>query len=149
MQSFKVFTPLLWAAILAFGAFSCSGTQSSVTGSNGISGNCSTNEAQIAVYDTFLQNLCGCQEPATEAIPPANLTCTVSSGTTVLFWFFNNDNLRHQIISTSQPTFQPSSLFDPSSGSPIITHVVTLTDPGTYNYQDVFNSGMNGTFIVQ
>jgi len=147
MRSFKLYAPLFLAAALLLSTSSCD-EQSSVTGPSGASGECAQGEAQLVVYDTFIQNLCGCQEPREEVFPPNSLTCTVSTGTTVLFWYLAT-NLPHQIQSTAQPTFPTSPLYDPNSSNPVPTHVVTLSAPGNYEFEDVYNRAINGTIIVQ
>jgi hypothetical protein len=148
MQSFRFFTPLFLLASLAFIATSCD-EQASVSGTSGpASGNCTTGIAQLAVYDTFIQNLCGCQEAPGIVMPPVALTCTVSANTQVYFWYLNTTQF-HQIQSTAQPTFPTSPLSDPDQSNPVRTHVVTLTDPGSYEFQDVYNRTLNGTIIVQ
>jgi len=147
MRSSRIFTPLLLAAALLLGISSCE-EQPSVIGPSGASGNCAPGQAQLAVYDTFIQNLCGCQEPREEVFPPNSLTCTVSAGTAVWFWYLNTD-LRHQIQSTAQPTFPTSPLYDPSASNPVPTHVVTLSTPGNYEFEDAYNHTINGTIVVQ
>jgi hypothetical protein len=148
MQCRRFFTPLFLLASLIFMATSCD-DQPSVSGTSGpASGNCNSRLAQIAVYDTFIQNLCGCQEAPGIVMPPLALNCTVSANTQVYFWYLNTTQF-HQIQSTAQPTFATSPLSDPSDSNPIRTHVVTLTNPGNYEFQDVYNSSLNGTIIVQ
>jgi hypothetical protein len=151
MQSFKSFTPLLLTAALsvfAMTATSCEENQASLTGPNGASGVCTPGKAQLAVYDNFLQILCGCQEAPAIIQPPTNLTCTVSANTQVIFWYIATTQF-HQIQSTAQPTFPISPLNDPGSSNPIPTHVIMLTNPGSYEFQDVYNRTLNGTIIVQ
>src|SRR5438105_1112266 len=76
---------------------------------------CQPRVAQIAVADGFLENLCGCQEAlGTLQMAPANITCTVTAGTTVIFRFAANQQ-RHQIISTTIGAFAASNVSDPTS----------------------------------
>jgi hypothetical protein len=147
MARFKRFTLLILAFGLFFGTQSCE-DQYSLTGPNGASGDCTSTKAQIAVYDTFLEILCGCQEPFDRIFPPNTLTCTIRPGTQVLFWYFNT-NLRHQIQSTSAPTFPISPLSDPNASNPVKTHAVTFTDVGNYEFNDVYNRTLIGTIVVQ
>ncbi|MFL5812202.1 MAG: hypothetical protein ACJ763_01380 [Bdellovibrionia bacterium] len=116
--------------------------------SGSASGNCTPTKAQLVIYDNFIQNLCGCQEAPGIVQPPVSLTCTVSAGTQIIFWYLNTTEF-HQIQSTAQPTFPTSPLSDPGSLNTVRAHVVTLTDPGSYEFEDVYNHTINGTIIVQ
>lgn len=147
MASLKHFSPLFLVAPLLFAALSCDNVIND-TGPNGLSQGCLPKQAQLVVYDTFIQSVCGCQEGAAIANPPDGITCTVSAGTSVWFWFTATTQL-HQIQSTAQPTFQTSSVSDPGATNPVRTHVVTLASPGNYEFQDVYNHTINGTIIVQ
>lgn len=111
---------------------------------------CGSNQAQIAVYDGMLEILCGCQEAAGILIAEPNpLTCTVPSGTTV-FFFYQGTKLRHQIISTTNPSlFVNSPVSDPNATIPVRSFYVTFSSTGTYEFQDEFESALNGQIIVQ
>jgi plastocyanin len=146
MESFSKFLTLISAGTLLFGISACENV-TSLTGPNGVSGACTPGKAQLAVYDGFIQNLCGCQEPEEVVMPPASLTCTVPAGTTVWFWYISTTQF-HQIQSTANPTFPTSPLNDPNASNPVKTHVVTLKDPGNYEFQDVYNRAVNGTIVV-
>jgi hypothetical protein len=135
-------------APLLFLAAACDDEQHSVYGSTGFGGECATNQVQIAVNDGFIQNLCGCSEPAATIFPPATLTCTVDAGTVVYFWYLGT-TLRHQIHSSASPTFPTSPVSDPNNSNPIKVHVVTLNTAGTYDFEDIFEPSLSGSIIVQ
>ncbi len=147
MASIKKFRSLVLAGALIFGASACD-QDTSLSGSNQISGDCITGQAQLVVYDTFIQSVCGCQESPEISNPPNGITCTVPVGTSIWFWYLST-TLLHQIQSTATPTFQTSSLSDPNSSNPVRTHVVTLSTTGSYEFDDVYNRAINGTIVVQ
>lgn len=147
MASLKNFSPLLIVAPLLLGTLSCDNIVSQ-SGQESVTPGCSPNQAELIVYDNFIQSLCGCQEGAVIQTPPEGITCTVAAGTSVWFWFLDVTQL-HQIQSTAQPTFQTSSVVDPSNSNTVRTHVVKLTATGNYEFQDNYNRTINGTIIVQ
>lgn len=127
------------------------GTQSDTTSAS-ISGGstpCGSGVANIIVTDGFMRRLCGCDETSTDpAIPPATLTCTVPSGTSVFFQYVGQ-SLKHQVQSTGALTFSPSAIYDPSSAGTFRTHAVVLTTTGTYSFQDLFDRALQGQIIVR
>lgn len=110
---------------------------------------CDNGSARIAVYDTALQSLCGCQE-GDGAITHRGqtFTCTISAGESVVF-DFNNSELRHQILSTGSPSFRSSPLQNPESGTIVRIHGVTFDVTGTYEFEDAFIPELVGQIVVQ
>jgi plastocyanin len=148
MRRLNALTPLIGAIFLILGASGCNDEQITPTSATGVPGDCTATKAQLAVYDGFIQNLCGCQEAPEQVFPPNSLTCTISPGTTVIFWYIAT-NLFHQIQSTANPTFPTSPLSDPNAINPIRAHVVTFGDAGNYEFADVYDPAINGTIVVQ
>ena len=110
---------------------------------------CSAQSAMIGVYDGLLRIFCGCAEAAgTVAVPPQSLTCTISSGTMMVF-FYDSPATRHQILSIGSPSFVSSPIYDPEDDSPVQTHSVVLNSTGTYSFVDAFQSNLGGQVIVQ
>jgi len=110
---------------------------------------CAPNQALVAVFDGVLQNVCGCQETAgTYGTLDSPLTCTVSAGTRVSFYFFNTQ-LAHQLISTENTAFQGCPVADPSSVAKISSFEVLFGSSGNYRFQDAFISNLRGQIIVQ
>lgn len=115
---------------------------------------CPAQVAQIGVADGMYQNLCGCTEAqGTVAPAPAELTCTVASGTSVLF-YFNAPLLQHQVVSiladppAASLSFPSSAIYDPRRGWEHPYHGVTLSTPGTYLFTDGYNGAMRGRVVV-
>ena len=112
---------------------------------------CQAGAAQIAVADGYLQNVCGCNEPAgTLSGPSMSLTCTVRPNTIVLFRY-QATRLKHQIIptgTTDLSIFGASPVSDPLSSAPVLVHAIQLTASGTYTFQDAFNSALSGQIVV-
>ncbi|MGK5084894.1 hypothetical protein WDW37_16525 [Bdellovibrionota bacterium FG-1] len=110
---------------------------------------CVSGQAQIAIRDGFLQNLCGCNESAGQLIPTqqGTLICTVPSGVTVFFHYLGT-SLKHEIVSTGSPAFLSSPPSDPKAILSLPTHVVQFANPGTYSFEDAFDTGLQGQIIV-
>jgi plastocyanin len=111
---------------------------------------CGAGEAQILVQDGYLEDLCGCAEPAGKSYTqPAPLTCTVPAGTTV-FLIFEGAVRPHQIISSGTPSFPSSTLWDPPNGNFINPHFAyQFSQTGTYAFFDAFDPAMTGSIISQ
>jgi plastocyanin len=111
---------------------------------------CTTTSAQIGVGDGFIENLCGCTgagelgkgvQPA-----PANVTCTVPSGTTVFFVYMGIET-QHQIINNSGSSFPAGQIATPSDPN---THIAAalFSASGTYNFEDAFDTQIQGKIVV-
>jgi hypothetical protein len=135
-----------------FSTLGCSNeTNSGVSNSSTSAGSsCQALQAQIAVGDGFLRNLCGCAESAGQWVEANSgvLSCTVPVGTT-LFISYIGTYLRHQIVPRGTPGFQPSPVSNPKGLPKILTHVVQFSEAGTYAFEDLFNSGLRGEIVVQ
>jgi hypothetical protein len=104
--------------------------------------------AEIVVFDNFLQRSCGCAEASGVIASGSTLTCTVPSGTTVIF-YYGGVSVRHQIISTGTPSFVSSPVIDPTlPQQPLRVHSVELTSSGTYGFRDAFDESLVGQIIV-
>lgn len=115
----------------------------------GINTPCTTGLAQLAVFDTFLENLCGCQEAGNTVIDPPNpLTCTIPVGTTVVF-YYTGTKMIHEIASTGSPSFENSAVSNPKASNPIRSFAVTFNTAGDYFFEDVYNQALNGEIVVQ
>jgi plastocyanin len=136
---------LLFLAVFVLMAFSsCVSTTTSGNSSSG----CASGLAQIQVGDGFLEILCGCQEAGGVVVgTPANITCTVPSGTVVLFLYLGTE-LEHQIVSSGGLSFPSSSVSNPQDPNPIRTAAAQFTASGTYDFQDAFNQGIQGKIVV-
>jgi hypothetical protein len=105
---------------------------------------CGPGVAQIAIQDGLTQVLCGCNEPAAGPIvPPATLTCTVESGTTLFFQFIANRAF-HQVVPVGTPFFAPSTLERRER-----VHAVIFSTPGSYQFQDSIDNRLTGVIVVQ
>lgn len=112
---------------------------------------CTSGQVQLEVNDGFLRNLCGCTETAgTFAKAGTELTCTIVAGAYVSFNYLGTVQ-KHQIVSKGTPEFSPSPLSDPqvTAHTPIRYHGIALTIPGTYRFEDRFNSALSGQLVVQ
>jgi hypothetical protein len=105
---------------------------------------CPAGTAQIAVFDTAMQRVCGCTEPAGQYFTTAgSLTCTIRIGTAVNFTYVGITN-SHQIVIS--PLYS-SPIRGPSSTTLIDSYEFRQT--GTFPFQDSFSpSNIGGTFIV-
>ena len=135
-----------FAVLIALSFFSC-GTD--VHGIAAPSGSCPSHTAMLAVYDGFLETICGCAEASPVYSPPgSHLICTVTAGTQVMFYFTATSN-KHQIASTGQPVFQTSPLSDPIDPMTMIReHTIKLDTPGTYAFHDTMIGALQGDIIV-
>jgi hypothetical protein len=110
---------------------------------------CATNIAQIAVWDGFLQNVCGCGGAnGTIVNPKTGLSCTYRLGTT-LYVYFHGPTLRHQLVPVGSPAIPATSIYNPDE--PLVNRVfpITLTTTGTYTFQDQFmGAELFGTITV-
>ncbi|OFZ41593.1 MAG: hypothetical protein A2070_04145 [Bdellovibrionales bacterium GWC1_52_8] len=110
---------------------------------------CVQGQAIIAVFDGLLQNLCGCQEtPGTYGTLDTPLTCTVSAGSRVAF-FYSNTQLIHQLIPAENSTFVASPVSDPNGVLKVPAHEMIFDTQGIYRFRDAFNTGIRGQIIVQ
>ncbi|MBC7386397.1 MAG: hypothetical protein H7301_09600 [Cryobacterium sp.] len=111
-------------------------------------GKCEAGSAQIAIWDGFLQRVCGCGGTDGEIFtPPTPLTCTFKLGQTVVV-NYQGPVLTHQIIPVGSPGIPEGPLYDPNSSNRIYSHAFTLTATGNYLFKDQFNSNLTGSFIV-
>jgi hypothetical protein len=109
---------------------------------------CSTGMAQLAVGDSSLHRMCGCNEGTLLAPLGTAVTCTVPVGTVVYFHYLATE-LQHAIVSKGAPQFISSPVSDPSDELPIRVHVIRMTTAGTYEFEDAFNTGISGRLIAQ
>jgi hypothetical protein len=107
---------------------------------------CRAGMAQIALYDSGFQNLCGCAEAGTATGAPS-VTCTVPVGT-VVFFHYSAAKLTHQIVSTGAASFVSSPVVDPLLPLTPRTHAVTFGAAGTYPFADAYNANYSGQIIV-
>lgn len=113
---------------------------------------CPGDSAAIRVGDGFFQILCGCtlasEASGTIFSTPGSLTCHLSSSTSIVYFYYLGNALRHQILSTGTPTFTSSGLSDPSQPTPIRVHTVSFSTPNsTYDFQEAIN-GLTGKIFV-
>lgn len=141
------FKPLAMAFLFAL--IGCGDSQNAPLPSQ-IPTGCSSGAALIGVYDSFLQRECGCSEAAgTPVHPPDTLTCTVPTGTAVVF-HYAGAFLKHQITPTGTTQFPASPPSDPSQGAAQVkSHGILFETAGTYEFVDAFNSLLSGRVVVQ
>lgn len=110
---------------------------------------CQSGSALVAVGDGFLEILCGCNEAAGTTVTSTALTCTVNSGTTVVFQYVG-PKLKHQILSTTTggQTFPHSPVSDPAVTPGVRSHAFRPSVAGTYSFTDAFNSGLTGQIVA-
>lgn len=110
---------------------------------------CEQGSALIGVSDGFFTILCGCLENAgTVIIPPTHLTCTVPRETAVFFQWIGT-YASHQIVSTGEPSFNPSPINPPGHPELSQTYVVRFPEPGNYEFKDLIQGQLIGQIIVQ
>ncbi len=111
---------------------------------------CDPAMVQFLVGDGFQKTICGCPESAAQVFPSGQggVTCTIAVGKFVVFHFLDT-TLTHQIIPRDGKSFPASPINYPTSPSRAPSYVFQLSSPGTYEYQDAFDSGVNGRIIVQ
>lgn len=110
---------------------------------------CVTHQTQILIGDGYFKSLCGCDENSNDVIVSGQtLTCTVASGTT-LFFLFNGNKLKHQILSTGTPSFGSGPLSDPATTPLILNYTLQMDTRGSYSFFDPFNPGITGALIVR
>lgn len=109
---------------------------------------CGANTALIGVGDGYIQNLCGCTEAdGTTSVTQDGFTCTVSNGDTVIFHYLGT-KLKHQILSTSGgKSFPATPVNDPNSDHPVWSFSISITETGTFFFQDAFNPIISGQII--
>jgi hypothetical protein len=141
-QLSRSFSALLALALLGFGCDSLDQPPSSDT-------SCATNVAQIAVWDGFLQTVCGCGGTNGAIVnAKTSLSCTYRLGTT-LYVYFHGPALWHQLVPVGSPAIPATSLYNPEE--PLLNRVfpITLTATGTYSFQDQFmGAELFGTITV-
>jgi hypothetical protein len=109
---------------------------------------CTAGQAQIQVSDGYLEILCGCAEtPNTIVTSPGTLKCTVPVGTTVFFLYLNT-HLEHQIISTGGIAFASGPPHQPGSFNNM-TLAVPCDSAGTSDFEDAFDSDIQGQIVIQ
>ena len=133
------------AVFLLAGA--CGVPQNSISQTPAASTACSSGQAEISVGDGYYQNQCGCLENTAVVVPPAQLTCTVPSGTQVIFLFLV-ENMKHQVLSIGITPFASSPLSDPTQDLPTRIYAFQFIKSGTYSFVDTFNSTMAGQIVV-
>jgi hypothetical protein len=110
---------------------------------------CDTRVAQIAVWDGFLQNLCGCGGTDGAIVNAKSpLTCTYALGT-ILYVHFHGPKLFHQLVPVGSPAIPATSLYNPDK--PLENRVFPISIPvtGTYSFQDQFmGADLFGTITV-
>jgi hypothetical protein len=100
------------------------------------------------VQDGFLTRGCGCNEGTGSVAAGSAFSCTVNSGTVVMFYFIR-PRLSHQIQFSSVPaaaTAVSSQLV--RGGSATTAYGVTLSVAGAYVFADAFNSATSGTLTA-
>lgn len=133
--------------LLILGAAACGPSESDPAAKD--TGGCSAKAAQIGVGAGRLFIFCGCQEAAgTEARPPAVLTCTVPARTTVFFRYLAT-GATHQIVSTGQPSFEPSPPSQSSLVGAANLFTVEFDQAGTYTFKDAYFESLQGQIVVQ
>lgn len=111
-------------------------------GLGGPDSSCPTGTAQIAVFDTAMQRVCGCTEPSGQYFSSAgSLLCTIRTGTVVNFTYVGITN-NHQIVIS--PLYS-SPVRGPSSTTLIDSYQFRQT--GTFSFSDINNS-IGGTFTI-
>jgi hypothetical protein len=109
---------------------------------DGPDGSCPAGTAQIAVFDTALQRVCGCAEPSGQYFSaPGSLTCTIRVGTVATFTYVGTTNT-HQISISSLYTSPPRG---PSDTTQMDGYEFRMT--GSFPFSDI-NTSIGGTFIV-
>jgi len=108
----------------------------------GPSTSCPAGTAQITVFDTAMQRVCGCTEASGQYFSgPGSLACTVKVGTVVYFNYSGIIN-SHQIAISGLYT----SPVRTSSGTSQ-TDGYDFSSTGTFTFQDNFTN-IGGTFTV-
>jgi len=111
---------------------------------------CSSNVAQIGIGDGFVENLCGCTGAGELSngvqTAPANVTCTVPSGTTVMFVYIAIET-QHQIVNTGGAFFPAGVIATPGNASTQVAAAL-FSSSGTYLFEDVFDSAIQGKIVV-
>lgn len=117
------------------------------------------NLTQIAVGDGFLKQLCGCKESDGKyhtVEKKHSFQCSLKKSNTVIFYFINIQ-LPHQMIQKSVDSskialdgFNPTPpVFPlPKNEQSIQVFPITFKEAGSFHFEDSFNSGIGGTFIV-
>lgn len=127
----------------------CGNASSEPTFAGEKSSGCDSKTALIGVFESHLEILCGCTEPAnTKALAPSgSLTCTIANGKTVVFEFFSQA-LPHQIelVIAGSPTTSP--VHDPANGNIFPSFGVLFSQNGTHTFRDLFSS-LTGSIVVQ
>jgi hypothetical protein len=111
---------------------------------------CQTGQAQIQISDGYFEDLCGCAEAAgTKVTSPGTLTCTVPVNTVVFFYVVATIT-HHQIISTTggSLTFPSSPVSDTDTGT-IQPYGVPFNSAGTADFEDAYDTALQGQIIVQ
>jgi hypothetical protein len=110
---------------------------------------CDTRIAQIAVWDGFLQVLCGCGGTNGRIIDAKSpLTCTYALGTT-LYVHFHGPGLFHQLVPVGTPAIPATSIYDPNKPLENRVFPVYVQAAGTYSFRDQFmGAELFGTLTV-
>lgn len=104
---------------------------------------CSSNQAQILVFDGSMKTLCGCQEGVIQA-SSGTFSCTTTARN--ILFIFQGSTLTHNIVPASGLPIPGSGPVAAGSTNPV--HAVTLPTSGTYGFQDLSTPGLIGTIIA-
>ncbi len=110
---------------------------------------CGPEVAQIQIGDGFLRIFCGCTQPGEN--PGAvfrsgqELVCHLPTQNSQVIFYFLNNFIPHQVVSTGPNTFISSSVIQSRS---LTSHVVRFHVPSsTYGFVDSFTA-ITGKIIV-
>lgn len=110
---------------------------------------CVAGQAQVQISDGYFEDLCGCAEtPGTQVASPGTLTCTVPAGTVVFFYFVATFT-HHQIISTGGTLSFPSSPISDTDTGNVQPYGVPFPTAGTADFEDAYDTSLQGQIIVQ
>ena len=111
---------------------------------------CQTNTVLILVGDNFLNPLCGCQEIAGQSTPPSSptLTCTFTSGSTVIF-DFTGTKQKHQIRFSAGSTHPDTPSYNLAVNKYPSTFGFQVPTAGSYSFYDAINPTITGTLVAQ
>jgi len=145
VRTFKASAVVLFLALGGLGG-ECSGVKNETDVTQAMTA-CQPKQAQISVLDGTMRNHCGCQESTDQLI--ANLTCTVSVGTTV-FMNYSAASLLHQIVPVGTPAIQASHLYDPEADPvvPVYGFILNGTPGDHFRFKDNFDPRIEGEFIL-
>ena len=111
---------------------------------------CPANDAEVAIGDGFVENLCGCLSPGengTQQVAPNPITCHIAAGGFVFFQFINTKQI-HQIIPAPGSIFFPAGTVSDPSKTPLVETAPIPFPAGTYQFQAAY-SALTGTIVAQ